>query len=78
MTASQARLHLLLIHVLVEHDRQQMKKRGFNPYALAQYLGALGDVFVLIEKGEHLESTLSKHFEGRLLTKLLKLVGKAK
>ena len=31
-------LHFKLVHAVTEYDRKQSTKRGYNPYALGQYL----------------------------------------
>jgi hypothetical protein len=64
-----------LAHVVTEYDRQQSSKRGYNIYALAQYLGAADDAIALTVQGVELRAALLRSFNGRLLDRCLKACG---
>jgi hypothetical protein len=67
-----------LVHVVTEYDRKQEAKRGFNRYALAQYLQALDCVGNDIKAGYNLRDAFVNNFCGRLLDVLLRAVGEPK
>lgn len=68
-------LHEKLRHALIEHDRKESAKPGYNHYALALYMEALQSASSFIEQGKDPREVLCGHFNGRLLAKLLKVAG---
>lgn len=68
-------LHLKLVHAATEYDRKQSKKRGYNIYALAHYMGRIQDIEKDIAAGRPLRQALLAGFTGRLLDALLKAAG---
>ena len=66
-----------LSHAVTEYDRRQQGKRGYNVYALAQYLGAVNKVEDAVKSGKSLRAALVANFNGRLLDVCLKAVGEA-
>lgn len=71
-----AKLRHTLTHAVTEYDRKQSKRKGYNIYALAHYLGAVQEA--MAELGlDTLRDTLVEHFNGRLLDVVLKAVGEA-
>lgn len=69
------KLHFTLVHTVTEYDRKQSTKRGYNIYALSQYLNAIEVAEIRMEKGRTLREALVSSFNGRLLDRLLKAVG---
>lgn len=61
-----------LLNALTEYDCQQSTKKGYNPYALGQYLQALQNVGRYLEAGFPLRDAIVTCFLGRLCDKLLK------
>jgi hypothetical protein len=64
-----------LLHQVTEYDRRQQGKRGYNMWALPQYLGALEQVQEDLDKGVTVRKALTSNFCGRLLDRLLKAAG---
>jgi hypothetical protein len=67
-----------LIHAASQYDMREMKKRGYNHYALAQYFSRIDDVLEDIERGAGPRQALLAAFNGRLLDHLLKAIGEPK
>ena len=67
--------HQKMVHAVTDYDRKQLKRKDFNPYALAQYFEAIGyaesDV---VKYGMSLELAINDHFCGRLEQVLLKAI----
>ena len=61
-----------LVHAATAFDRRQSQSRGYNHYALAQYLGRIAEVIADIEAGREVRAALLAAFSGRLLAALLK------
>jgi hypothetical protein len=70
-----AQLRTQLSHALTAYDRRQSSRRGYNPYALAHYFGALHEALAEIETGTTVRATLVGHFCGRLLDVALRAAG---
>ena len=66
-----------LTHAVTEHDRRQQKRKGYNMYALAHYLGACQSAITEIEAGTPIRTAVVGHFCGRLLDVVLKAVGES-
>jgi hypothetical protein len=64
----------LLAHVVTEYDRKQEGKRGYNMYALPQYLNGVSDVMEEVGKGYSVRSAITNTFTGRLADVLLRAV----
>ncbi len=64
-----------LQHTLIEYDRKESRKQGYNVYALALYLEALDSAMEYIEQGKDVRKVLTGHFNGRLCNALLKTAG---
>lgn len=71
-------LHYTLVHAVTEYDRKQQGKRGYNIWALPQYLGAVETAEQRIAEGKTTREALVASFCGRLLDVVLKSVGEAK
>lgn len=66
-------LRTRLVMAVTQYDRREEKRgRGYNIYALPQYLGAVDDAMKKIDKGQSPEDALSSTFTGRLLEVVLK------
>jgi hypothetical protein len=69
-------LRTKLVMAVTEYDRKEEAKGGYyNRYALPQYLGAVGDAVEEINSGTPVREALNSHFNGRLLTVVLKAAG---
>ncbi len=55
-----------LRHTLIEYDRKESRKQGYNVYALALYMEALQSAMEYIEQGKDVRKVLTGHFTGRL------------
>ncbi len=64
-----------LLTALTEYDRKQSKKKGYNIYALPQYMTALQYVRDDMAGGMSLREALVNNFHDRLLVALFKGVG---
>ena len=67
-----AETHHRLIHAVTNWDRKQSTKRGFNPYALAQYFQALDETLALVDAGKTWQQAISATFNDRLETFLIR------
>jgi hypothetical protein len=67
-----------LVHAATEHDRTQSTRRGYNHYALAQYLRRIDEVCEDIDAGMTPRQALLDGFCDRLLDKLLVAIGEPK
>jgi hypothetical protein len=68
-------LHNKLVDAVTAYDRKQESKRGYNRYALAQYLARVQEVSADIAKGADIRAAITAGFTGRLLDACLKAVG---
>jgi hypothetical protein len=68
-------LHSKLVSAAVEFDRKQSTKRGYNIYALPQYLQAIESAEECIAKGADVREVLCGHFNDRLLNAMIKAAG---
>lgn len=75
MTLETTSVHIRLAHAVTDYDRKQYGKRGYNPYALPQYLAAVASVDEELAKGVDLRKAIVSNFNGRLLDRCLKAVG---
>jgi len=66
-----------LIHAVTAYDRKQANKRGYNVYALGQYLARVDDVLADIEAGANTFDAINAGFCGPLLAHVTKTVAKA-
>ena len=65
-------LHADLTHCLTRYDRAQQNKRGYNVYALGQYLMRGAEVVQEVESGATLGDALRNAFNGPLLAYVAK------
>lgn len=61
-----------LRHAVTRYDRRQEGRKGYNPYALGLYMGAVGRVEQDLLAGASLRGALVHNFNGRLLDFCLK------
>ncbi len=66
-----------LLHAVTEYDRKQSKKRGYNHYALAQYMTRVDDVLADIEAGANPFEAINAGFCGPLLAHVTKTVARS-
>lgn len=71
-------VHSALVHAATDYDRKESRKKGYNHYALAIYLGRIGDIEEEIAQGVALRAALLAGFTGRLLDCLLVAIGESK
>lgn len=65
----------ILVHAVTEYDRKQEKRKGYNRYALAQYLSAVRRTIEQFEQGQHdIETCVSLNFLDGLCKFLIKSV----
>ncbi len=70
-------LHDKLLAAIMEYDRKEATKRGYNSFALGIYIERLHDVDADIAAGANVREAIVAGFCGRLLTRLLKAAGEA-
>jgi hypothetical protein len=63
-----------LVHAVTTHDRKQACKRGYNHYALAQYLAAVTEATESMRRGTDPRRALEAAFNDRLLDVCLKVI----
>lgn len=68
-------MRVKLLNIVVEYDRRQSKRKGYNPYALGHYCGAVGNVIDAIDNGKPIEEALKAGFCGSLLRHVAKKLG---
>ena len=68
-------LDVELAHAVTRYDRWQEKRKGYNHYALAQYLERAAEVAGEVQRGVELRTALENAFNDRLLDYLLQWFG---
>ena len=71
-------LHDTLLHAITEYDRKQSTRKGYNMWALPQYIARVTEIEADIESGTPMRKALTDGFTGRLLDAVLKAVGEPK
>lgn len=66
------RMRFTLSHAVTQYDRKQSTRKGYNPYALPQYLMAVDRVHNAVNCGSTRRDALVENFNGRLLDVCLK------
>jgi hypothetical protein len=59
-------LYLTLAHAVTAYDRKQEGKRGYNPYALPQYLARCEDIVCDVAAGYPLAQVIEQNLLDRL------------
>lgn len=72
-----ASLHFQIVQAVTSYDRKQEGKKGYNPYALAQYLAAASNVDDYLADGMGAREAIIQAYNGRLLDCVLKACGLA-
>lgn len=70
-------VHFGLAHAVTQYDMAQSRKRGYNRYALGQYLQAVESVDEALRRGKPLREAICNAFCGRLLDVCLKAVNES-
>lgn len=70
-------LHLRLVNAVTTYDRKQTGKRGFNPYALPQYLERAEEICADVAAGASVKAAICAGFTGPLRTACLRAVGES-
>ena len=65
-------LHNRLNHVVTAYDISQSKRKGYNCYALAQYLGAVDSIVGRIAEGHGVRQTIEAACHPPISDKLVK------
>ena len=71
-------IHTALTHAAIQYDEKQSTKRGYNRYALAQYLQRIEEVESDIAAGASVRAALLSAFNDRLLDVFLVAVDQPK
>ena len=69
-----AKVRLKLDTAIIKYDERQKRGKYYNPYAFAQYCGALQRVERYVDNGADLRLALLNCFQGRLVDALLRAV----
>lgn len=69
------RTHAKLINAVTEYDRKQKARKGYNPYALAHYAAAIGNIRDDMKRGISLRQAILNNTLDRLCDTCLKAVG---
>ena len=77
MTANIEQLQARLVSAALRYDEKQAKKKGYNIYAMAQYLLRIDEVIEDIRGGGEIRAAIVAGFNGPLATALLKAVGES-
>lgn len=77
MTAADPKLPMYLAHAVTEYDRRQQNRRGYNPYALAHYCGAVQRIEEEIGNGAEVRAAVVANLTGRLASFVLRTIGHA-
>ncbi len=64
-----------LVHAVTVYDRRRAGRKGYNRYALAQYLDAAERAATEVDKGFPVRAALCRAFNDRLLDACLAAVG---
>lgn len=65
-------MHARLELAVTEYDRRQSKRKGYNPYALGQYLSAVNDIGALLAIDAEPRKAILSRMKGRLADHCLK------
>ena len=66
-----------LVHAVTAYDRKQSTRRGYNPFALGQYLERVDMIVNDIAAGAEPRKAICAGFSDRLLDHCLKAVGES-
>lgn len=64
-----------LSHAVIEYDRKQSTRRGYNMYALSHYCAAVQAIEADVDTGIALRAAILEHLTGRLADAVLRAVG---
>lgn len=74
---SEAALHTRMVMAVTDYDRKQMSRRGYNPYALAQYLEAVEAIEKEISSGTTPRQAILNNLLAGLCDVTLRAIGQA-
>lgn len=66
-----------LAHAVTRYDRMREKRKGYNVYALGQYLIACDRIVERVAQGETLQAAIEEEFINRLRDSVLRYMAKA-
>lgn len=69
-------LHYHLDRLVSQWDRKQSTRKGYNPNALAIYLGRVADVVEHVKSGVPVVEAIDREFNDRLRDFLVKNLGR--
>ncbi len=72
-----AMIHFKMVSEITAYDRRQSTKRGYNMFALPIMIGAAQEASKAIESGKPARAAIVDKFCGRLLDRILKVIGEA-
>jgi hypothetical protein len=72
MAAEDTREYRWLLHVITAYDTRASRRRGYNPWALPQYMEALDRAASMVDEGASWEAAISKCYNDRLEAACLK------
>ena len=64
-----------IVSALISYDKKQSTRKGYNPYALPQYLAAVDNVESRMAKGYTLREAIIKSYLDRLCDAVLRALG---
>jgi hypothetical protein len=64
-----------LISAATRFDERNSRRRGWNPYALAQYFSAIDSICNAVDNGKSVESAIARFTNDRFRDVLLKSAG---
>ena len=71
---AQSQLLGVMIHAVTRFDRRRVNRKGYNSYALAQYMRAADAAYALYNKGATVDRAIGECFNDRLHDAVLKAV----
>lgn len=78
MTHYKSELHSIMVHVVTRFDRRAANRKGYNLYALAQYMRAADAAYELYsQEGATIQRAIGECFNDRLHDAVLKAAIKA-
>lgn len=77
MQANDPKLSAYLAHAVTDYDRRQQTRRGYNPYAIGHYLGAVQAIEADITQGADVRAAVLDHLTGPLASFVLRTIGHA-
>lgn len=71
------KLRTAMLNAIMRFDEKEKNKKGYNAYALPQYLARLNEVIEDINGGANIRDAIVAGFNGRLANNILKAAGQS-